>query len=338
MWEVTGFSTRAVVIAVRCAGPGKQLEVAGCCPQQRSAWPSDREVIIAPQDPVRSWQRKTRFCSRRYSCPITGGTPSPGCPLFWRIDPRGWSHLNCGRSHPPPLPSVWRWCKPLSLQGRTSITQTQGSCGVRVVPLQPLALSPSPALSNPLDHGPKPSPDSTSGKLTRGPDWGHGGAGLRPLEQRRDSGPSSRWWDPRAAKATGQRSSASSKLPSGQQVQNAGGVQISQHPGQWPMDHGAPGHDAGAANEEKVHVYNHTGSKMGEEKAEVSYLTGAPGTVPEPNQFFYQNHGCRQGQVLKKEAPSGRVLRKGSPGPPSEELETIYWGDCLREKAAEGGR
>lgn len=85
-------------------------------------------------------------------------------------------------------------------------------------------------------------------------------------------------------------------------------------------------------------MYNHTGSKMGEEKAEVSYLTGAPGTVPEPNQFFYQNHGCRQGQVLKKEAPSGRVLRKGSPGPPSEELETIYWGDCLREKAAEGGR
>lgn len=176
------------MIAVRCAGPGKQLEVAGCCPQQRSAWRSDWEVIIAPRDPVRSRQRKTRFCSRRCSCPVVGGTPSPSCTLLWRIDPCGWSHLTCGRSHPPPLPSVWRWYKPPLPQGAISTTQTQGSCGVRVVPLQPLALSLSSALFNPLDHGPKPSLDSTSGKLTRGPDWGHSGAGLRPLEQRRDSG------------------------------------------------------------------------------------------------------------------------------------------------------
>ena len=104
MWEATGFSTRAVVIAVRCAGPGKQLEVAGCCPQQRSAWRSDWEVIIAPRDPVRSRQRKTRFCSRRCSCPVVGGTPSPSCTLLWRIDPCGWSHLTCGRSHRPHCP------------------------------------------------------------------------------------------------------------------------------------------------------------------------------------------------------------------------------------------
>ena len=37
MWEVTGFSTSAMVVAMLCAGPGKQPEGARCCPQQRSA-------------------------------------------------------------------------------------------------------------------------------------------------------------------------------------------------------------------------------------------------------------------------------------------------------------
>lgn len=56
--------------------------------------------------------------------------------------------------------------------------------------------------------------------------------GSDPWSREGTAGPSSGWWDPRAAEPTWQCSSASSELPGGQQVQNAGRAQLSQNPGQ----------------------------------------------------------------------------------------------------------
>lgn len=118
--------------------------------------------------------------------------------------------------------------------------------------------------SSPLDHSPKPTLDSTSGELTGGPDWDHGGAGLRPLQQRGDSG--AQQWMVGSCGAEATCSSASSELPSGQQVQNAGGAQLNQNPGQGPMNCGAPGHDGGQPMRRTFMCVITQGQRRGEEK------------------------------------------------------------------------
>lgn len=134
-------------------------------------------------------------------------------------------------------------------QGGTNTTQIQGSCGVRMMSLQPLFPS------SPLDHSPKPTLDSTSGELTGGPDWDHGGAGLRPLQQRGPAVDGGILWSRGHMLICQQRVTqwaASSECWWGptQPEPRAGTYELRCSRARWR-----------AANEENVHVRNHTGSK-----------------------------------------------------------------------------